>query len=116
MDTKVIVYADKTILTIKGIKVSGLKPVELEKQLSGKLQTVVRIIGVTGSSIEMDVYNLEQDAVRRNENGIIQIVSVIEGVSASEFARIEYNNKSTEVDVNDIPPKIDKGCAKERWC
>lgn len=115
MDTKVIIYADKTILTIRGIKVCGLKPVDLEKKLSDRMQTVVRVIGVRGSAIEMDVYGLKPEAIQRDENEIIQSISAIEGVNASEFASIDYSGKAVEVNINSLPPKSIKGCAKERW-
>ena len=62
-DSKIIVQVDKTVVKITGIDVKGLNIQQLEEIIKDKLKSVVRIIGVTGSSLEMDVYGIEEDAV-----------------------------------------------------
>ncbi len=57
----IIAYADKSVLKISGLSVKGMSTTEVEKLLQDKLQAIVRIIGVTGESIEMDVYDAEPD-------------------------------------------------------
>ena len=59
-DNKVIVQVDKTVVKITGVDVKGLNIQELESLLKDKLKSMVRIIGVTGSSLEMDVYGIEE--------------------------------------------------------
>lgn len=62
-DSKVIVQVDKTVVKITGIDVKGLNIQELEALIKDKLKSVVRIIGVTGSSLEMDVYGIEEEDI-----------------------------------------------------
>ena len=71
-DNKVIVQVDKTVVKITGIDVKGLNIQQLEALLKDKLKSVVRIIGVTGSSLEMDVYGIEEEAVLKEGNGCIR--------------------------------------------
>ena len=44
----IIAAADKSILKISGIHVRGLNTQDLERRLSERLHTLVRVIGVTG--------------------------------------------------------------------
>ena len=53
-DCKVIVQVDKTVVKVTGITVKGLNIQQLEALLQEKLVSVVRVIGVTGSSIDME--------------------------------------------------------------
>ena len=62
-DSKVIVQIDKTVVKITGIDVKGLNIQQLEALIKDRLKSVVRIIGVTGSSLEMDVYGVEEEDV-----------------------------------------------------
>lgn len=115
MDTSVIAYIDKTVIRIKGINVKGLKPVELEKKLEGIIQRSIRVIGVTGESIEMDAYNIEPEAILKDENGIITAISTVEGITATELTKIDSTKKIVEVNVENIPKGEYDGCQKERW-
>ena len=62
-NNKVIVQVDKTVVKISGLDVKGLNIQELEIVLKENLKSVVRIIGVTGSSVEMDVYGIDEEDV-----------------------------------------------------
>ena len=55
-ETAVIVHADKTVMRITGLRVQGLDTRALEQLLAERLATAVRVIGVTGEAVEMDVY------------------------------------------------------------
>ena len=61
----IIAHADKSVLKISGLEVKGLNTKQLEKILGDKLHTFVRVIGVTGNNIEMDVYDIEPEQVRK---------------------------------------------------
>lgn len=114
-DATIIAHADKSILKIEGLKVSGFKPHELEALLTNRLETLVRVIGVTGESIEMDVYGLDPDQIMKDEEGIVTAVSAVKGVEATEIVRMEKARKAIPVNIADIPLKNPGGCAKERW-
>jgi translation elongation factor EF-1beta len=115
MDNSVIAYIDKTVVRIKGVDVRGLKPFELEKKLSEFIQRGIRVIGVTGESIEMDIYNIDPEAILKDESGIIKAISAVEGITATELTKIDSARKIVEVDVNSIPKGQQYGCQKERW-
>lgn len=115
MSTRVIAYVDKTVVKIRGVKVHGLKPVAVERALARRLGRPVRVIGVTGDSIDMDVYGLDAEAVWRNERGIIKAVSAVDGICGAEVARIASADKPTEMDIARIPAQRGAGCARERW-
>ena len=68
----IIAHADKSVLKISGLEVKGLNTKQLEQILGEKLHTFVRVIGVTGDNIEMDVYDIEPEQVRKNEKGLIE--------------------------------------------
>lgn len=114
-DNKVIAYADKSVLKISGIKVRGLDTAALEKTMTEKLKTVVRVIGVTGESIDMDVYNMLPEQIMRDEDGIIRAVSAIEGVSPEEIIGIDSEDKTVSVDWDNIPEVDGQYCQAERW-
>ena len=116
MTDRVIVYADKTMLRVRGVSVRGLRPEELEATLAAHLQTPVRVIGVTGDSVDMDVYGLGPDAILRDPSGVIKAVSTVEGILASDLARIEAATRTVDVDIDNPPPATAGGCRKERWC
>ena len=75
----IIAHADKSVLKISGLEVKGLNTRQLEEILAEKLHTFVRVIGVTGDNIEMDVYNIDPEQVRRNEKGLIESIVLTEG-------------------------------------
>ena len=114
MDNYVIAHADKTVLRIHGLKIKGLNAAALEKTLTSRLQSVVRVIGVSGSSIDMDVYGLDEESILKDEAGIISAVSLCEGITAAEVAKIAYAKKIVPVNYDDIPVRPES-CAKERW-
>lgn len=114
-DSQIIVQADKTVVKITGLNIKGLNTTQLEDILTEKLVSMVRIIGVTGTSIEMDIYGLDDSCIIKDEIGIIKAVSLAEGITASEVAQISFAQKITEIDYSNIPPKLDNACMKERW-
>ncbi|NLZ54755.1 MAG: hypothetical protein GX892_16755 [Thermoanaerobacteraceae bacterium] len=114
MDNQVIVYVDKTYVRITGVKVKGLKPYELEQTLKDTLQRYVRVIGVTGTSIEMDIYGLDPEAVYRDEKGIVKAISTVEGITAEDIIKIAQAEKSVEISIEDFPKDDIAGCARER--
>ena len=115
MEVGIIAYVDKTVVKIRGLKVTGLKPYELEKRIEDVIDSRVRIIGVTGNSIDMDIYGMDKDAVFENESGIIEAISITEGITALDVMKIDSAEKILEVDYENIPTGQYSGCAKERW-
>lgn len=115
MDNQVIVYVDKTYVRITGLQVKGLKPFELEHKLNSMLQRPVRVIGVTGSEIEMDIYGMEAEAIYKDEKGIVKAISTVEGITAADVIKIAQAEKSVEVSVDNFPKDNYSGCARERW-
>jgi len=114
-DNKVIVQVDKTVIKITGIQVKGLNIQQLEKIILDKLKSVVRIIGVTGESIEMDVYGIEEEDVLKEENGIIKAIAVADGITISDISQISSVEKIKSVDFNNLPEYNEGTCMKERW-
>jgi hypothetical protein len=113
MNNTIVIYAQKTVLRISGIAVRGLKPCELEELLSKKLDTMVRIIGVTGSSIEMDIYGIDPEALQKDRQGIVTAISMMQGVRVQDFLTMDFS-RMCEVTMDNLPPPT-AGCAKERW-
>jgi len=111
----VIVYADKTVIKIKGLDIMGLDTRELEKKLTDRLRSVVRVIGVTGDSIDMDIYGIEPDKILEDEEGIIHVISTSDGISPTEVARLAEAKRIVAVDYDKIPSKEGDYCARERW-
>ncbi|HHZ02238.1 MAG TPA: hypothetical protein GX396_04790 [Tissierellia bacterium] len=114
-DTKVIVQVDKTVVKITGIEVKGLNIQQLEEILTDKLKSLIRIIGVTGTSIEMDVYGIEEEDILREEDGLIKAISLAEGISVSDVTSLSSVKKIKSVDINSIPDYLEDGCKGERW-
>ena len=110
----VIVHADKTVLKIRGLKVKGLNAQALEQTLTERLQSAVRVIGVTGNSIDMDVYGMDEQSILKDEAGIIRAISLTEGIAASEVTQIACAKKIISVNFDEIPGRL-AGCAAERW-
>lgn len=111
----IIVYANKTVLKVTGLNIKGLDTRELEKILMDRFQSVVRVIGVTGSSIDMDVYGVDPDCILKDEKGIIQTISTSEGITPTEVAHLVEAKKIVAIDYNKIPSKEEDCCARERW-
>ena len=114
-ETRVIVQVDKTVITITGLKVKGLNTRQLEDILRQKLKTLIRVIGVLGDSIEMDAYGLDEDAVRRNEAGLIEAIALADGISVSDVTRMAKVERIRQVHFDDIPPYRESQCLAERW-
>lgn len=116
MEERVIVLADKTVLKVTGVRVKGLRPVDVERVLSQRLGTLVRVIGVTGRSIDMDVYGLPPEALLQDEEGTISALSAVEGIQASEVAQIASARRAVDVHVDHLPGPLESGgCRAERW-
>jgi hypothetical protein len=115
MNAGIIAYVDKTVVKIKGLKVTGLKPYELEKQIEDVIDKRVRVIGVTGESIDMDVYGLDKQSIYENEAGIIEAISITQGITALDVIKIDSAEEIVEVDYKDVPKGDFQGCARERW-
>ncbi|MGD9567687.1 MAG: hypothetical protein AB7V48_05105 [Sedimentibacter sp.] len=113
-ENKIIVQVDKTVIKITGLKIKGLNIQELEKIIREKLKSVVRIIGVTGNSIEMDVYGIEEEDILKEETGLIKAISLADGITLSDLVQIDSVEKIKSIDINDIP-EYNKGCRGERW-
>lgn len=111
---KIIAFADKTILKISNINIKGLNTKELESALMEKLNTIVRIIGVTGENIAMDIYNLSPEDVLKDAQGIIKAVSLTEGIKAQNVMDLSAE-KAVQVDIDNIDAVKNISCARERW-
>jgi len=111
----IIAHADKSVLKISGLQVKGLNTQQLEKILGDKLKTFVRVIGVTGENIEMDVYDIEPDQVRKNEKGLIESIVLTEGITITDLTKISCSEKIVPVKFDEIPAEPISACAMERW-
>lgn len=114
-NTNVIVQVDKTVVKVTGIKVKGLNIQQLEEYINKKVKNVIRVIGVTGNSIEMDVYGVEEEDILREQDGIIKAISLADGITISDLSKISSVEKIQSVDIDSIPEHIEKGCMGERW-
>lgn len=114
-DNKVIVQVDKTVIKITGLEVKGLNIQELEKILLDKLKSLVRIIGVTGSSVEMDVYGIDESDVLKESDGLIKAIAVADGITVSDVTEISSVEKIKSIDFNNLPEYHEGSCMKERW-
>lgn len=114
-DTKIIVQVDKTVVKVTGLEVKGLNIQQLEEIIIDKLKSVIRIIGVTGNSIEMDVYGVEEEDILREEDGLIKAIALAEGITTSDLSALSSVKKIQSVDINSIPDYIEGGCKGERW-
>lgn len=114
-DNNVIVQVDKTVIKITGLTVKGLNIQELEAIIKDKLKSVVRIIGVTGSSVEMDIYGIEEEAVLKASDGLIKAISLADGLTISDVTKIASVEKIKSVDFDKLPEYQEGTCMKERW-
>lgn len=114
-DTQILVQVDKTVVKLTGLSVKGLNIQKLEALLQEKLKSLIRIIGVTGNSLEMDVYGLEEEDILRDQEGLIKTIATADGITVSDVAKISQVNKIQSVDIHHIPPYIEGGCPGERW-
>lgn len=111
----VIAMADKTVFRISGLSIKGLNTQDIEKLLSERLQAETRVIGVTGSCLEMDVYGIDPAVIQRDARGIITAVSCLEGINLSDLAQIESNERIVSLDIEHLPDFEGKTCARDKW-
>lgn len=114
LENKVIVQVDKTVVKITGLEIKGLNIQQLEKIVHDKLKSVVRVIGVTGNSIEMDVYGIEEEDMLKEKDGIIKAVALADGITVSDLVEIDSVEKIKSVHIDNIP-EYNHGCRGERW-
>ena len=114
-DTHILVQVDKTVIRITGLSVKGLNIHELEQLLQERLKSMVRIIGVTGSCIELDVYGVEEADILRDQAGIIKTVALARGIHVSDVTAMEQVKKIKAVPFDQIPPYEEGECRAERW-
>ena len=112
---KIIAYADKTVMMISGLEVKGLNTEQLEDILIEELNSVVRVIGVTGDSVEMDVYGIDPENIRRDSNGIIKAVACADGITLTELANISSADRIYPVEFSEIKEKQSVYCPREKW-
>lgn len=86
---KIIAFADKTVFSIKGLEVKGLNTEQVEDILTKKLGTMVRVIGVTSSRIEMDVYGISPEQIRRDDREAQQTRQIQTAAPLFRIARAE---------------------------
>ena len=114
-DTHIYVQVDKTVVRITGLSVQNLNIQQLEEILQQKLKTMLRIIGVTGSTLEMDVYGLDEADILRNAQGVIQAISIADGIHVSDVTQLASVRKIHSVDFDHIPEHKEGECMSERW-
>ncbi len=114
-EAKILVHVDKTVIKITGLSVSGLNTAQLEELLRERLSSVVRIIGVTGDCIEMDVYGMEEADILRDEAGIIKTLALARGITVTDVAAMDKVEKIRPVSFDAIPPYYPGDCRGERW-
>ncbi len=111
----IIAHADKSVLKISGLEIKGLNTAQIEELLAARMKTAVRVIGVTGDAIEMDVYNIDPEQIRRDERGLIEAVSLAEGIRLTDLTKMVCGEKIVDVDFDSIPDQPLSACARERW-
>ena len=114
-DTHIFVQVDKTVVRITGLSVQNLNIQQLETILQEKLKTMMRIIGVTGNSLEMDVYGLDEADILRDERGVIQAIATADGIRVSDVTQLESVKKIHSVEFTQIPEHKEGECMSERW-
>ena len=112
--TAVMIQVDKTVVKVTGLSVKGLNIQDLEAKLREKVAGIVRIIGVTGDSLEMDVYGVDEEYILRNEEGIIKAVSMAEGIKTNDLTALASVKSIQSVDIDHIPEYVGP-CSGERW-
>ncbi|MBP1764047.1 MAG: uncharacterized protein H6Q65_1105 [Firmicutes bacterium] len=115
MEDKIVAYVDKTIVKITGIQIQGIKPIELEKAVAAKIGCPVRVIGVTSTSLKMDVYGLDPESILRDEQGLLQTISLIPGLTASDVTQIATAEKAKEISAEELAKRTRTCCPKENW-
>lgn len=114
-DERIVAFVDKTVMRITGLSVKGLNTEQLENILIEKFGSVVRVIGVTGSHVEMDVYGIEPEYIKKNEQDVIEAVALAEGITLTELAQVEHAEKIMEVDYRTLDVPDEHYCPREQW-
>ena len=114
-EANIFVQVDKTVVKITGLSVKGLNVQQLETLLQDKLKSMTRIIGVTGTSLEMDIYGVEESEILRDAEGLIHTIALAEGIHVSDVTQLSQVEKIRSVDYEHIPPYNPRGCQGERW-
>jgi hypothetical protein len=115
LEDQIVAYVDKTIVKITGIRVRGIKPAELETAVAKEIGCPVRVIGVSSESLQMDVYGLDPEAILQNEQGLIQTISLIPGLTASDVAQIALAEKARAIPAAELANRTRTSCPKENW-
>ena len=113
-ETSVYVNVDKTVVKITGLEIKGLNIQQLEQLLQSRLKTMTRIIGVTGDSIELDAYDIEESEILRDSDGLIRAIALADGIHVTDVTQLKQVKKIHQVDFDHIPP-VTGGCIGERW-
>lgn len=114
-NTRILVQVDKTVIKVTGLSVQGLNISELEEKLQERLKSMVRIIGVSGDCLEMDVYGVEEEDILRDEDGIIRTITLARGIRVSDVTAMEHVKKIRSVPFDQIPAYHPGDCRAERW-
>ena len=115
MENDIIVFADKTVLRVRGLSIRGLDTRQVEQLLTERFGSFVRVIGVTGDSIDMDVYGVEPEQILRDEEGVIKTLATAQGITALDIAKLVSEEKIVTVHADDIQKPEGAYCARERW-
>ena len=97
-----------------GLLIFNKIPEELEKKIYSIFKRPVRVVGVTSESLEMDIYDLPPERIIKDPQGIIKVLSLVPGLTATEISKISKLEKAKAVDINDIIPGSKYACAAER--
>ena len=113
---RVIVYVDKTVVKIAGLKIDRINLSEIEKKLITILGRPVRVIGVSGESLEFDVYEFSPEQVYKNERNIVEAIAN-EGIKGNEVAKIMKAERAPEISFDDLITITthERGCPAEKW-
>ena len=115
-NSKVIVYADKNMISISGISVKGLNTTQIEEMLTESIGQNTRIIGVTTENIEMDIYGAADYKLEDIAGKLLKVISLTDEITCSDIVSIASNGKLLEVDYKNIPSaEVGGGCVGERW-
>lgn len=114
-NNKIIAFADKTVFSISGLEIKGLNIEEIEDNLIKKFGTLVRVIGVTGEHIEMDVYGIYPEQIMKDQNEVIKAVACAEGVTLTDLAQVEKAERIVDINYDEVTPESHLYCARERW-
>jgi len=113
---RVIVYMDKTVVKISGLKIDRINLPALEKKLTGVLGRLVRVIGVSGDGLEFDAYEISPQQIYKNERNIIEAIAN-EGIEGAEVAKLVKAEQVPEIAYDELVSLTadDRGCPAEKW-